>query len=119
MRSYAALAVILGAAAGLAATGILGTSCGEPTCETACARVFDTCGFDYEQPGTTTQDHLEGCVDACRQALDTPSLEEEAATWALCVSTYPCEGAPPDPHGFAIRAACPPDEYYLGDLTAQ
>ena len=119
MKWHAAMAGILGVGASLATTGVIGTSCGEPTCEEACVRVFDTCGFDYEQAGTTTDDHVAGCVAACREALDTPSREEEAVNWALCVTTYPCEGAPPDPNGFAIRAACPPDDYYLGDLSAQ
>jgi len=107
-------------AAGFVAAGGVTTSCGEPTCETACSRVFYTCGFDYEQEGTSTEDHVGSCIDACRQGLETPSREEEAVTWALCVSTFACEDLGyDDPNGFAIRDACPPDNYYLGSLNAQ
>lgn len=117
MSAHGWIAAAMGISAGLMATGVVTTSCGEPTCEEACARVFNTCGFDYEQPNTTTEDHIQGCVEACRLGLEIPAREEEAATWAACVTIYPCEGAPPDPNGFAIRAACPPDAYYLGDLS--
>lgn len=90
-------------------------TCGGPTCETTCERVFTTCGFDYEDGGAP-QGHLESCVDSCRDALEIPSREEEAVQWMSCASRFPCEGLN-DPNGFAIREACPPDDYYYGDLT--
>lgn len=99
--------------------GVVVTGCGGPTCETSCERVFYTCGFDYEEQGNDTADHVRACVEACRTALEIPSREEEAVTWMQCVETYPCETLPEDPNGFELRETCPPDDYYLGDLTAE
>ena len=93
----------------------LGLGCGEPTCESTCDRVFYTCGFDYEEPGTSLEGRVGACVDACRVAIDLPSREAEAVEWMQCVDTFACEGV--DDQGVSLRAACPPDDYYVGDLT--
>lgn len=89
--------------------------CGEPTCESTCQKVFFTCDFDYEEEGTTKESRADQCVAACKEAVDLPHREEEAVTWMQCVSTFDC--AAHSDNGISLRAECPPDDYYVGNLS--
>ena len=103
----------------LAAVVVIGGSeagCDAPTCESTCDRIYNTCGFDYEGDGLSTSAHEANCVDSCRNTLGSRDQESQTLTWMSCVQSFQCEGLD-DPNGYAIREACPPDEYYLGQYA--